>query len=65
MENKNEKKFNTLLKIAVEESVKQEMDEMPSREGLDKIYKPSKKMKRRFKRMLNEIDHSRKALENL
>jgi len=62
MENKNEEKFNTLLKIAAEESLVQEIDEIPSREELDKIYKPSKKMKQRFKRLLDEMEHNRKAL---
>ena len=62
MENKNEEKFNTLLKIAAEESLVQEMDEIPNREELDKIYKPSKKMRRQFERLIDKMEHGRKVL---
>ena len=62
METTNEKRFEDLIRVALEGSIEQEMAEMPSCEELNKIYKPSKKMKRRLKGLLDEMERGRKDL---
>jgi len=53
MEDKYEKIFNTLLEISVQESLLQEMKDMPSSEELNKIYVPSQKMEKRIRRIIS------------
>jgi len=64
METTDEKRFEDLLRLVLEKSVEDEIAEMPSCEELNKIYKPSKKMKRRLKGLLDEMEHGRKDLNS-
>ncbi|MGI6576551.1 MAG: hypothetical protein ACOX1Q_00595 [Eubacteriales bacterium] len=48
----NEKIFDALLKVAVDEALKREMESLPSVEELDKIYKPSAAMDKRIKDLI-------------
>lgn len=48
----SEKLFDSILKIAAEEALEQEMDEMVSCEELNKEYKPSFKLDKKIKRII-------------
>ncbi|MDR2648157.1 MAG: DUF4367 domain-containing protein [Clostridiales bacterium] len=61
MEDRNEKIFDTLLEIAVEEALLQEISGMPSCEELDKIYTPSPAMDKRIRRIISRHELSKNA----
>jgi len=56
----NEKIFDALLKVAVDEALKREMESLPSVEELDKIYKPSAAMDKRIKDLIKKDVRKRK-----
>ena len=51
-EERNKIWFDSLLRIAVSEGLKNEMDLLPSKEELDKRYHPSDKLNRRIKNII-------------
>ena len=56
----NEKQFGDLLKAALDEALKREMESLPSVEELDKLYKPSEEFDRRIKALIDNSMRKRK-----
>lgn len=53
-EEQNEVLFNALLKVAVSEAMKNEIDTLPSNEELNKEYIPSPKLDKQIKKIINQ-----------
>ncbi|MCL1884582.1 MAG: DUF4367 domain-containing protein [Defluviitaleaceae bacterium] len=53
---RNEKLFDALLKVALEEVIDREMNALPSSEELNKMYPPSDAMKKRFDAILESAN---------
>ena len=58
---KNEKLFNAMVESAAEEAFKLKMDELPSCEELDLLYKPTPEMDLRLRRIINKYNKIEKA----
>jgi len=56
MVSRNEIIFNTLIDAAAEEALRQEMDEMPSCDDLDKIYSPTPEMDKKIRRLIKKVE---------
>lgn len=59
--NYDDKLFDALLKIAVEEALEQEMEEMPSCEELNKQYKPSPSLNKKIRKKISQHRFKEKA----
>ena len=61
---KNEKMFNAMIESAAEDALKLKMDELPSCEELDQLYKPTQEMDLRINRIINKyyrVESAKKA----
>jgi len=65
MENKNERILDTLIEIAAEDSLLQEIEEMPSCEELNKIYIPSPGLKKKIHRLITKNEYSARLKKTL
>lgn len=58
----NDKLFDAVLKIAAEEALEQEMEEMPSCEELNEQYKPSPSLEKNIRKKLSRHKFKEKAM---
>ena len=59
MENRNDRILDALIESAADDALFQDMNEMPSCEDLDKIYKPSPVMDKKMKRLITRVENKR------
>ena len=61
MDNRRERIFDALLGIAAEETLEQEMGAMPGNEALNRIYRPSKRLNRKVRRIIAKHEYLQRA----
>jgi len=61
MKNRNERIFDVLILAAAEDALHEELNEIPSCEELDKIYKPSPEMDIKMRRLIASAENTRKT----